>query len=417
MSDAFYQAFEDKYRGSRTLIKSLLQVYEPYLYAVSERYPNGQTIDLVCGRGEWLEILSDHRFNGQGVDSNRVAVEICKQRGLNVSHTDPLELLKSLGNETQVIVSGFHLAEHIAFDKLKEITKEAYRVLKPGGILILETPNPENMLVGSNSFYFDPRHSKPIPPLLLAFLPEYYGFEKYKLLRMHEQGKSSRVQPLSLLDVFSGVSPTYAVIAQKTTGSSSNEFDIDLIEPMAGVKLDALTKVFDEQIAQQFLKTKNTAADNLEVAKNALALAKQAQDQLEFIHNTLLWKGTAPLRWLDHQVKLVRKLGLTERIKALLNKVVAIPVNKGANVFSRYPRLNAAGSSLTHKLGMYDWLCSYIVKKEVVLEPEVVEMMPLTPEIEAQAYKMHLRLEYMDSEAQRVYHDLKTAIQNREGLQ
>ena len=31
MSDAFYKAFEDKYRGSRTLIKSLLQVYQPSL--------------------------------------------------------------------------------------------------------------------------------------------------------------------------------------------------------------------------------------------------------------------------------------------------------------------------------------------------------------------------------------------------
>ncbi len=404
MSDSFYKAFEDKYRGSRTLIKSLLQVYQPYLQGLRALYPNGQAIDLVCGRGEWLEILGELEFDAQGVDVDRSIVEICRQRGLNVRQLDPLEALKSAADASQVIITGFHLAEHIAFDQLKEIAKEAFRVLKPGGIFILETPNPENMLVGSNSFYFDPRHSKPIPPLLLAFVPEYYGFEKIKLLRMQEQVKSSRAQPLSLHDVLSGASPTYAVIAQKTPLLAPQTFDIDEIEPLRGLRLEALSDTFDQQLDQQFARLKATASE-------ALALAKDAEDKLDFIHQSLSWKLAAPVRWLDHQQHLLKELGPLERAKALVRKIITSAVNRLFNFVSVRPALNKIGLSLAQKSGLYDRLCAYLVKP-----PVEIEIVPLTPEIEAQAYKTYLRLEQMDSQAQAVYAELKSAIENREGL-
>jgi O-antigen chain-terminating methyltransferase len=403
MSDAFYKAFEDKYRGSRTLIKSLLQVYQPYLQGLRTLYPNGQALDLVCGRGEWLEILGELEFDAQGVDIDRTIVEICRQRGLNVRQCDPLEALMGVADASQVIVTGFHLAEHIAFGQLKKIAKEAFRVLKPGGLFILETPNPENMLVGSNSFYFDPRHAKPIPPLLLAFVPEYYGFEKIKLLRMQEQVKSSRAQPLSLYDVLSGASPTYAVIAQKTPAVGA-DFDIDTIEPLRGVKLDALSYTFDQQLEQQFARLKATASE-------ALALAKDAEDKLDFIHQSLSWKLAAPVRWLDHQHHLLKELGPLERVKALIRKIITSVVNRVFNFVSVRPGLNKLGLTLAQKSGLYDRLCAYLVKP-----PVEIEIVPLTPEIEAQAYKTHLRLEQMDTQAHAVFAELKSAIENKEGL-
>jgi hypothetical protein len=52
-------------------------------------------------------------------------------------------------------------------------------VLQPGGLLIMETPNPENLVVGANTFYLDPSHERPIPPPLLAFAAEHAGFARH----------------------------------------------------------------------------------------------------------------------------------------------------------------------------------------------------------------------------------------------
>ncbi|GHU38698.1 hypothetical protein AGMMS50256_38160 [Betaproteobacteria bacterium] len=50
------------------------------------------------------------------------------------------------------------MVEHIGFDQLQSLISNALRVLKPGGLLIMETPNPENIVVGTTDFYRDPTH-------------------------------------------------------------------------------------------------------------------------------------------------------------------------------------------------------------------------------------------------------------------
>lgn len=52
MSDNFYRAFEDKFRGSGESIKSRLSIYQPFLEAVRTVYPKGKAIYLGCNRGE-----------------------------------------------------------------------------------------------------------------------------------------------------------------------------------------------------------------------------------------------------------------------------------------------------------------------------------------------------------------------------
>jgi O-antigen chain-terminating methyltransferase len=59
------------------------------------------------------------------------------------------------------------------------------RCLCPGGLLLLETPNPENLLVGTNAFYLDPTHVRPLPPGLMDFLLSYKGFRDVAVHRLH----------------------------------------------------------------------------------------------------------------------------------------------------------------------------------------------------------------------------------------
>ncbi len=169
MSDDFYAAFEEKFRGSRSLITSRLRAYQPFIEPLSEIYRGGSIVDLGCGRGEWLELMEASGFKSHGVDLDAGMLQISRDFGLTVEQRDAVAFMASLESESRVVVSAFHFVEHISFSDLRTVVAEAFRVLLPGGLLIMETPNPENLTVATLNFYLDPTHesSDPAPTPLI----------------------------------------------------------------------------------------------------------------------------------------------------------------------------------------------------------------------------------------------------------
>ncbi|KUG16358.1 hypothetical protein ASZ90_014032 [hydrocarbon metagenome] len=213
---SFYHAFEDRFRGSRELIKSRLRIYLPFIIPLKAIYDDCRVIDLGCGRGEWLELMADEGFEAHGVDLDESMLAAHKAEGLSVTKADAMEYLQALHNDSVVLVSGFHIIEHIAFESLQKLVSEAFRVLRPGGLLILETPNPESLSVSTTEFYLDPTHRRPIPPKLLYFLADYNNFVRIKLLRLQESPLLYGSNGVNVTDIFFGVSPDYAIVAQKS---------------------------------------------------------------------------------------------------------------------------------------------------------------------------------------------------------
>ncbi|MDF1757097.1 MAG: class I SAM-dependent methyltransferase [Legionellaceae bacterium] len=252
----FYKSFEDKYRGSRELIKSRLQVYKPFIKSIQDIYPNSKTIDLGCGRCEWLEILTQSGFKATGVDRDENMLSLGVELGLDVHCANALDFLKNVDDNSQSIVSAFHLVEHIEFEELQTLVFEALRVLRPGGLLIMETPNPENIVVGTCAFYMDPTHKRPIPPNLLAFLPEYYGYKNYKILRLQESKDLMKSLRFKLMDVLNGASPDYAVIAQKDAESDLLNITNSAFEKNYGLTLEQLAATYQRGINVQWIKNK-----------------------------------------------------------------------------------------------------------------------------------------------------------------
>jgi O-antigen chain-terminating methyltransferase len=85
-------------------------------------------------------------------------------------------------------------------------------------MLILETPNPENFMVGSCSFYADPTHRNPIPSQTLKFLLEARGFTGATVLKLRPwdeakiDGDSEIVKRFN--EYFYGA-PDYGIVARK----------------------------------------------------------------------------------------------------------------------------------------------------------------------------------------------------------
>jgi SAM-dependent methyltransferase len=359
MSDHFYRAFEDKHRGSRELIKERLKAYLPFILPLLQAYPQGQAIDLGCGRGEWLELLTEVGLRPIGIDLDDGMLAACRELGLAAEQGDAIAHLIGLPDESQVLVSAFHVVEHIAFEQLQTLVQQALRVLKPGGLLIMETPNPENILVATCNFYVDPSHERPIPPMLLSFLAEYVGFSRVKTVRLQEPRELSDQTHLKLEDIFSGVSPDYSIVAQKNADLSKLQLTIDAFEKQYGLSLEMLMGRWNQQathIERNIQIARNIGEEAKEEAKKAHQLISQLQQHAQGLESRLLatyssksWKLTAPLRWMSLQVVKLKNEGLTNRLKALIKKTLKFANNKLLDhPNARYHLIN-----ISKKIGIY----------------------------------------------------------------
>ncbi len=285
MDSYFYREFEKHYRGSRELIKFRLQIYLSVIEPIKDFDSELLAIDLGCGRGEWIELINETGFNAYGVDIDDGMLADCYERGLPAKKQDAIDFIQTLDSDSHVIVSAFHVVEHVRFEQLQVLVREALRVLRPGGLLIMETPNPENITVAAKNFYLDPTHKKPIPFELLSFLSEYYGFNKVKVLRLQESKELAAGTGASLYAVISGASPDYAVVAQKNASTEIlSRFD-HVLDKDYGLSLETLAKRHDDQIfwhidqvGQRAQKAEQTAESAQNLAQETETKAQKAED-------------------------------------------------------------------------------------------------------------------------------------------
>jgi SAM-dependent methyltransferase len=171
--DELFASFADQFRGSREDVKETLRVYLPLLKQVGIKR---DILDLGCGRGEWLELLREQAIEARGIDTNRVLIEQAHGLGLEVIQQDALSHLRGLPDASLSAITGFQFIEHLRFEDLLKILAEILRVLKPDGLVIFETPNPKNLVVGACNFYSDPTHARPLFPETIQFILSKLGF-------------------------------------------------------------------------------------------------------------------------------------------------------------------------------------------------------------------------------------------------
>jgi len=216
--DAFYVGFEDRFRGTRADIKERVSIYLPYIKNLPFKKEEITLLDVGCGRGEWLELLQESGYKSlKGLDLNRIMVAKSQELGLDVIQSDVIEYLCNLKDESLSVITGFHIIEHLPFEILMKMLQESLRVLKKGGMVIFETPNPENLLVGSCNFYTDPTHINPIPPTTGEFLLQDRGFINTTILRLHPMREQEYIDNKSFNEIIDAYSKEqdYAVIGYR----------------------------------------------------------------------------------------------------------------------------------------------------------------------------------------------------------
>lgn len=194
--DQFYHDFEERFRGSFEMICDRVSYYIPIVKEHIPDFANARFVDIGSGRGEWMEVI---RANGAkdyiGVDPNDIQNDVARSHGHQAVAMDGVAYLESLEDESVDVVSSFQVIEHLPMSAIVRLMEESLRVLKKGGIILFETNNPQNLTVGSASFYLDPFHKRPLEPNLIAFIAEYSGFKQVDIIRANAHAHSLPVQP------------------------------------------------------------------------------------------------------------------------------------------------------------------------------------------------------------------------------
>lgn len=167
-----YLGFENRLRGSEDMVREHHRAYIEYFQG------KDVVLDIGCGRGEFLELLREAGIGGEGVDFNPDMVQHCREKGLQVSEADALTYLQSLPDNSLGAVFCAQLVEHLTTEDMLALIKATHQKLRTGGVLIVETLNPESLLVTYRWFWIDPTHIRLVHPETLKFLFESAGFSE-----------------------------------------------------------------------------------------------------------------------------------------------------------------------------------------------------------------------------------------------
>ena len=171
-----YLTFEARFRPEA----EVREQQRAYLEVLKDRK---RVVDLGCGRGELIELLKDEGISAYGVDVEPDVVALAQERGLEVVEEDAIAHLESIEPRAVDGVVALHVVEHLDAANLGRLVELAADRLADGGILVLETPNPESLTAGSVNFHRDPTHVRPIHPDTLSFLCETAGFSEVEVRR------------------------------------------------------------------------------------------------------------------------------------------------------------------------------------------------------------------------------------------
>ena len=130
-----------------------------------------------------MEDPAAHRHSLRGIDLSQESVELCRQKSLAAETADLFAYLADLPEASLDGIFSAQVVEHLPPERLPEMIRLAASRLERGGVLALETPNPECLAIFATHFYLDPTHTRPVPHALLGFYMEEYGMGQIEVHR------------------------------------------------------------------------------------------------------------------------------------------------------------------------------------------------------------------------------------------
>ncbi len=161
-------------------------VFKKTVSIIDEIFSNkkGKLLDIGCAHGFFLQMMKDKEWDTYGIDLSKSAVDYARSTGLEVSNITLMEM-KCPDNEFDVITM-FYVLEHL-LDPVS-FMQDVYRILKPGGLLIVRVPHTTpivkllKILRIPNRLYDAPSHLSDFSPKTIKLLLQKTGFKDIKTI-------------------------------------------------------------------------------------------------------------------------------------------------------------------------------------------------------------------------------------------
>lgn len=189
--DVLYRRLEDSLRGGEAHVR---EDVAPYVALAVEHQP---VLDVGCGRGEFLAACRERGVQARGVDTNERSVSDLRERGFDVALAAIPDCFSSIADGSLGAVLAMHVVEHLPVDALFALFRESGRVLRGGGLLMIETPNAESMAMSAGDFWRDPTHLAPRHPAALTVLAREHGFAIDEIRAVHDLPEGTRIPVLA----------------------------------------------------------------------------------------------------------------------------------------------------------------------------------------------------------------------------
>jgi predicted TPR repeat methyltransferase len=194
-----YVNFENTFRGTEEAIRQrqafYVRVFHDALIKGKTASPDGRILDVGCGRGELLHAFKEAGLHARGVDLSRKMAEYCRWRGLDAIQADAIEYLAGLDDASLAGIVALQFIEHIGIRDLYHFFRLAHKKLASGGLLVVETINPES-LYAMRWFYLDYSHHKPLLSAFVEFLLEQAGFANRERFPLSPVEREKVLEPL-----------------------------------------------------------------------------------------------------------------------------------------------------------------------------------------------------------------------------
>jgi 2-polyprenyl-3-methyl-5-hydroxy-6-metoxy-1,4-benzoquinol methylase len=166
-------------RGS---VDAIRERQRPYVDDFRDAAP---VLDIGCGRGELLSLLSDAGVEASGIDADADMVAYAQGEGLDVAQEDVLEHLDRLPDRSLGGIFMGQVVEHLPPATLVHTLRLAALKVRPGGLLVAETINPLSPIALRN-YFADLTHAQPLVPETLELLARQAGFASTEVRFLNE---------------------------------------------------------------------------------------------------------------------------------------------------------------------------------------------------------------------------------------
>jgi len=165
----YYQYLRGNQYASTDALLNVLREYLPYFEGFT------RVLDIGCGHGEFLQLLQEQGHEAVGIDIDPAMVATCQQLGLTAYEGDAGTFLAAHAGQFDAIFSS-NVIEHLDAQRVQAWIRQAYHALRPGGLLLIGTPNPESLIVQLHEFWRDPTHVRLYSRQLIEFFFADAGF-------------------------------------------------------------------------------------------------------------------------------------------------------------------------------------------------------------------------------------------------